>query len=226
VSIAASLKAVEDEIGRACLRAGRDPDSIVLVAVSKTYPPEAIREAAAAGVRHVGENRVQELLAKHPLLEDVPLHWHMIGHLQRNKVRQILPSVCMIHSVDSLRLAEELDARAERLERVVDVLLQVNCSKESQKFGCAVGAATHLAELVCTLKHLRLRGLMTMAPLTEDAEGARPAFVRLRELFEEMRHDGIGGDDLQHLSMGMSHDYPVAVEEGATILRIGSALFA
>ena len=149
----------------------------------------------------------------------------MVGHLQRNKVRQILPVTEVIHSVDSLRLAEEINVRAELLARTVDVFLQVNCTAEAQKSGCAVGAAAHLAELICTLRNLRLIGLMAMGPTTGGAEAARPAFVRLRELFEEIRKEKIGGDHCRHLSMGMSGDYVVAVEEGATVLRLGAALF-
>ena len=150
----------------------------------------------------------------------------MVGHLQRNKVKAALQTAEVIHSIDSLRLAEEINARAERMDRYVDVMLQVNSSGEPQKFGCAVGAALHLGAMIASMKHLRLIGLMTMAPLTNEAEHARPSFLRLRELFEEMQRENIGGVRFRHLSMGMSHDYPIAVEEGATILRIGTALFA
>jgi pyridoxal phosphate enzyme (YggS family) len=149
----------------------------------------------------------------------------MVGHLQRNKVRTALEFSDFIHSVDSLRLAEEINARAELAGRPVDVLMQVNCSGEPQKYGVAVGAARHLGELLSTMKHLRLVGLMTMAAVTSDPEKARPAFALLHEIFAEMRNDKIGGDAFRHLSMGMSQDYTVAVEEGATLLRIGSALF-
>ena len=149
----------------------------------------------------------------------------MIGHLQRNKVKAVLECSDIVHSVDSLRLAEEISARAGKMERTVRVMLEVNCSRESQKDGVAVGAATHMGELISTLPNIRLVGLMTMAQLTDDAEQARPTFVRLRELFEEMRGEKIGGDDFCHLSMGMSQDYHVAVEEGATMVRIGSAFF-
>jgi PLP dependent protein len=138
----------------------------------------------------------------------------------------VLEVATVIQSVDSLRLAEEINARAEKDDRTVDVMLQVNCSQEPQKFGCAVGAAPHLDELMATMKSLRLVGLMTMAPLVKDPQEARPAFALLRELFEELRHNHVGGEAFRHLSMGMSHDYAVAVEEGATMLRIGTALFA
>jgi len=168
---------------------------------------------------------VDEWLSRRRKETPGPVRWHMVGHLQRNKVRQALDAASTIHSVDSLRLAEEIDSRAGRQDLVADVLLQVNCSMEPQKFGVAVGAASHLAEQVCTLRGVRLLGLMTMAPLVRDPEKARPSFVRLRELFEEMRGEKIGGKDFRHLSMGMTQDYEVAVEEGATILRIGTALF-
>jgi len=153
------------------------------------------------------------------------VRWHMVGHLQRNKVRPVLEVVGVVHTLDSLRLAEEINARAEKMGKIMEVLMQVNCSQETQKFGVAVGAAFHLAELVSTMKNLRLMGLMTMGPLEGGAEAARPAFARLRELFEEMRHEDIARGSFRHLSMGMSRDYQIAIEEGATIVRIGSALF-
>jgi pyridoxal phosphate enzyme (YggS family) len=137
----------------------------------------------------------------------------------------VLLSAGVIHSVDSLRLAEEIDARAAQLNRIPDLLLEVNCSQEQQKFGVAVGAAFHLAEQICTLKNLRLVGLMAMAPLVSDPEAARPTFVRLREVFEEMRNERVAGKAFRHLSIGMSQDYAVAIEEGATMIRVGRALF-
>ena len=149
----------------------------------------------------------------------------MVGHLQRNKVKQALTAADVIHSVDSLRLAEEISSRAEADERVVDIMLQVNCTQETQKSGCAVGAAMHLGEMICSMRSVRLTGLMTMGPTSGDADQTRHAFVRLREVFEEMKHEKIGGDSFKHLSMGMSDDYAIAVEEGATIVRIGTALF-
>ena len=231
-----NLQAVRENVAAACERAGRDAEDVTLIAVTKAVGLEEIKSLLDLGLTDLGENRSQQFIGRAaevasylqrrrtPLAS--PVRWHMIGHLQRNKVRHVLDCVEVIHSVDSLRLAEELNARAEHLDRRVDVLLQINCSKEQQKFGVAVGACTHLAEMIASLPHLRLTGLMTMAQITDDPEAARPVFVRLRELFEEMEKDGIGGDDLRHLSMGMSQDYAVAVEEGATILRIGSALFA
>ena len=206
-----------------------------MLPVTKSVDVDTIKNLLDTGLTELGENRVQQLVDRAAEIEahverrrnplPAPVAWHMVGHLQRNKVRTVLPVCRTIHSLDSLRLAEELHTRAERAGVTVDAFLEINCADEPQKHGCKVGAALHLAELIGTLERLRLVGLMTMAPLVKDPEQARPAFARLRELFEEMRHERVGGDDFRHLSMGMSQDYAVAVEEGATILRIGTALF-
>ncbi|MBX3391548.1 MAG: YggS family pyridoxal phosphate-dependent enzyme [Phycisphaeraceae bacterium] len=153
------------------------------------------------------------------------LRWHLIGHLQRNKARKAMEFVRLVHSVDSLRLAEELQLLANRREEPVDVLLQVNCSGEESKFGCPVPAAQPLAEQIDTMTNVRVRGLMTMAPLSDDPESARPIFRRCREIFDEMRIGGIGGGHFNILSMGMSQDFEVAIEEGANVVRVGSAIF-
>ena len=233
-NIAGNLSRVRGNIEAACARARRDPRDVTVVAVTKTASLDAIRTLVELGVDDLGESRVQQLqeraAALAPDLAALPpgraVRWHMIGHLQRNKIRAVLDAgVEVVHSVDSLRLAEDLNARAEKIGRRLSVMIQVNCSREEQKFGVAVGAAACLAEMLASLRHVRLIGLMTMGPLADNPEAARPAFARLRELLDDMRRDKIGGPDLRHLSMGMSHDYPVAVEEGATILRIGSALF-
>lgn len=233
--IESNLSRIRENIASACGKAGRSVSDVTLVAVTKSVEMPEIRTLVELGVTELGESRVQHLALraaelgetlqrrKEPLLR--PVRWHMIGHLQRNKIRQALDWAEVVHSVDSLRLAEEISVRAVKLEREVDLLLQVNCSQEEQKYGVAVGAASHLAEMISTLKNVRLVGLMTMAPLVDDPERARAAFVRLRELFEEMRRENSGGPDLRHLSMGMSQDYQVAIEEGATLIRIGTALF-
>ncbi len=153
------------------------------------------------------------------------VRWHMIGHLQRNKVRKAAEICRLIHSVDSLRLAEEIQLIAEKRDKIVDVLLQVNIAGEGQKYGCAVPAALHLAEQIDTMVQVRIRGLMVMAPLSDNPEDARPIFARTRELFEEIRSEGIGGRHFNILSMGMSGDYEVAIEEGANVVRVGSAIF-
>jgi len=233
--IGENLRRVRDEIAAAAERARRRAEDVRLVVVTKAADVEDIKHLVDLGVTDLGENRVQQLLARVEEIGDwlgrkrkspaPAVRWHMVGHLQRNKARKVIGRVAMIHSIDSLRLAEELAARAEQAERTVEVLLQVNCSEEPQKEGVAVGAAAHLAEQICTLKPLHLTGLMAMAPIARDAEKARATFVRLREIFDDMRRDKIGGKDFRHLSMGMSQDYPVAVEEGATIVRIGTAIF-
>ena len=234
-SIANNLERIRAEIVAACGRAGRSPREVSIVAVTKAVDLDAIKVLLELGLFDLGESRTQQLAQRAGELEAYlqrrrnelggKVRWHMVGHVQRNKVRGVLDVAGVIHSVDSLRLAEAINDKAEHMGRTVDVFLQVNCSEEPQKSGMAVGAAAHLAELVGTLKNLRLLGLMTMAPLVDDPEKARPTFIRLRELFEDMRHEKIGGPAFRHLSMGMTQDYGVAVEEGATVLRIGTALF-
>jgi pyridoxal phosphate enzyme (YggS family) len=224
--IAARIKHIKDTINSACNRVGRDPDEVKLVVVTKSVTIEAVKEVINLGVTDLGENRVQQLKKISSDVADFlhgpdgnsatpkEINWHMIGHLQRNKVRQVLPIAVLIHSVDTLRLAEEINTAA------------ANCSNEPQKYGVPVGATTHLAEQIETLPNLQLVGLMTMAPLTHNKDVVRSCFVRARELFIEMRGEKIVGPHFNELSMGMSSDYEVAVEEGATILRIGSAIFA
>ena len=229
-----NLQRIRQDIASACARSHRAADDVLLVGVTKAADPEDLRSLVELGVTDLAESRVPQLVERAVELatwlvrrKDPPpsVRWHMIGHLQRNKVKSVLSAACVVHSVDSLRLAEEISERAEIIGRPVDVLLQVNCSNEAQKFGCAIGAAPHLAEMISTMPAVRLCGLMTMAELSSDPEHSRPAFVLLREMFEELRHNHVGGDTFRHLSMGMSQDYVVAVEEGATILRIGTALF-
>ena len=232
------IKRLKDTIDSACAGAGRDPKEIKLVIVTKSASLEAIKEVIHTGYYDLGENRVQQLkkvsaqiadfLEKRDSGSTLPerIDWHMIGHLQRNKVRQVLPIVSLTHSVDTLRLAEEINASAAKLNLRPKVLLQVNTSDEPQKYGAPVGAAIHLAEQMETLPNLKLVGLMTMAPLTHNKEVVRTCFIRARELFVEMKGEKIVGPQFTELSMGMSSDYKVAIEEGATILRIGSAIFA
>jgi pyridoxal phosphate enzyme (YggS family) len=238
IKIAARIKHIKGTINSACNRVGRNPDEIKLVVVTKSVTIEAVKEVINLGVTDLGENRVQQLKKIYSEVADFlhepddnsatpkEINWHMIGHLQRNKVRQVLPIAILIHSVDTLRLAEEINAAAAKSNSHPKVLLQVNCSNEPQKYGVPVGAATHLAEQIETLPNLQLVGLMTLAPLTHNKDVVRACFVRARELFVEIRGEKIVGPHFNELSMGMSSDYEVAVEEGATILRIGSAIFA
>jgi len=236
--ISKRIERVQETINSACARAGRDPNEIKLVIVTKSATIEAIKEVIQLGFNELGENRVQQLKKVSAQVAEFleqsdgqpnppkEIRWHMIGHLQRNKVRQVLPIASLIHSVDTLRLAEEISTSAAKLNLRPQVLLQVNTSNEPQKYGVPAGAAMHLAEQIETMPNLRLIGLMTMASLTHNKDVIRACFVRARELFIEMRGEKIVGPQFTELSMGMSSDYQVAIEEGATILRIGSAIFA
>lgn len=237
--LADALSEVKDRIAAAATKAKRDPADVTLIAVTKTAAPEQIREILQLGVGDLGESRVQVLTQRASQINEFHqrqlqrpepdvagrLRWHMIGHVQRNKLKALLPIVTVIHSIDSLRLAEELDGMLAKTDRKLPVLLQINASEETQKHGVAVGAATHLAEQIDTMKHLQLIGLMSMAPLTDDEKVIRHTFARTREVFEEMKYHKIGGSSLRHLSMGMSHDYEHAILEGATMVRVGTALF-
>lgn len=238
--LAEKLDEVKDRIATACQKAKRDPSEVTLIAVTKTAAPEQIREILSLGVSDLGESRVQVLSQRAAQVNEyhqrrvqhgeagtlpAKIRWHMIGHLQRNKVKAILPVVSLVHSIDSLRLAEEIDAAALKADRRVPVLLQVNASEESSKFGVAVGAAVHLAEQIDSMPNLQMMGLMTMAEPDQPEAKLRHTFARTREIFEEMKWHKIGGTHLRHLSMGMSNDFEAAILEGATMVRIGSALF-
>ncbi|MBN2456230.1 MAG: YggS family pyridoxal phosphate-dependent enzyme [Sedimentisphaerales bacterium] len=232
------ISCIEDTVNNICARLDRNPETVKLVVVTKSATIDAIKEVISLGYVDLGENRVQQLrkvstqiaefLEQSNGASSLPkeANWHMIGHLQRNKVRAVLPVSCLIHSVDTLRLAEEISDSAGKLNLRPKILLQINASNEPQKFGVPVGAATHLAEQIETLPNLELVGLMTMAPLTREKQVIRACFVRVRELFIEIRGEKIVGPQFTELSMGMSADYQIALEEGATILRIGSAIFA
>ena len=213
-TIAERLAIVRQRLARAAERAGRSPAEVTIVAVGKSFPTQAIEEAAAAGVAHVGENRVQEAAAKIPTLHHLPLTWHMVGHLQTNKAKTALELFDIIQSMDSLRLAEVLSRHAER---AIPVLLEVNVAGEASKFGFSPQEVLPAAEAVARLPHLDVRGLTTVAPLVSDLEEVRPVFRELRRL-----RDALG---LAELSMGMSDDFEVAIEEGATMVRIGRAIF-
>ena len=213
-TVAERLALIRERVARAAERAGRSPAEVTIVAVSKSFPAQVIEEAAAAGITHIGENRVQEAAAKVSSLRHLPVTWHMIGHLQSNKAKTALELFDIIQTVDSLRLAEALSRRAER---AIPVLLEVNVAGEASKFGLSPQEVLQTAEAVARLPHLDMRGLMTMAPLVSDPEEVRPVFRELRRL-----RDALG---LAELSMGMTDDFEVAIEEGATLVRIGRAIF-
>ena len=222
MGIRENIEHVRERMARAATRVGRRPEDVKLVAVSKTFPPERIREAYEAGLRDFGENRVQEAQAKRPALADLDCTWHLVGHLQTNKAKPARELFRWLHSLDSARLADKLDQSAGVCARLA-VLIEVNLGGEASKSGAAEQEVAALAEHVRSLHNLELKGLMTIPPFYEDAEQVRPFFRRLRELSERLRAAGF--TQLAELSMGMSHDFEVAIEEGATIIRVGTALF-
>ena len=242
--LAEKLDEIRDRIANAAVKAKREPSEVTLVAVTKSAAPDQIREVLQLGVPDLGESRVQVLTQRAGQInefltrrlthagsgpagaaESPKVRWHMLGHLQRNKVKPVLPIVSFIHSVDSLRLAEEIDGQAAKAGKRIPVLMQVNASEEPQKSGVAVGAAVHLAEQIDSMPNLQLVGLMTMGPLDAPEAAVRQTFARTREIFEEMRWHKIGGPSLRHLSMGMSDDFELAIAEGSTMVRLGTALF-
>lgn len=236
---------VMTRVAEAAVRSGRKPESVYVVAVTKYAAPDQIRALIDFGHSDLGESRVQQLVQRSPQMQEYlnrqkslgghdrgegvqlpdKIRWHMIGQLQRNKVKQVLPVVQLVHSVDSLRLAEEIHAIAAKQDLTVDVLLQINVSGETSKGGVAAPAARHLVDQIDSMVHLRPRGLMTMAPLTDNSEEVRTVFRRAREVFEEIAATDVCGDAFNILSMGMSNDYEIAIEEGANLVRIGRSIF-
>jgi hypothetical protein len=212
---------VREKIEKAARKVGRDPNEIKLVAVSKTVEASRIKEAIEAGVSILGENYVQEAQKK---IEEIgrPVSWHFIGHLQSNKAKYAIRLFNMIHSLDSVPLAEELNRRAEQADRVMKVMIEVNLSKEATKFGTDEEVVVNLAKRIQNLNHLSLEGLMTMPPYFDSPEMSRPYYIGLRELKERMKKEGIS---MKELSMGMSNDFEIAIEEGATYVRVGTAIF-
>jgi len=241
MAIRQNVARVRERMEAACRRSGRRPEEVLLVAVTKTVPPERIREAYEAGLRHFGENRVQEAQTKRAALTDLPLTWHLIGHLQTNKAKAARDIFRWVHSVDSLRIADKLDQAVERIaspstERGagnpeatgpirLPVLIEVNLGEEATKSGIEEAAALELASHIGRLATLELRGLMLVPPYFDDPEKSRSYFSRLRELAKVINSASLPGVRMDELSMGMSHDFEVAVEEGATLIRVGTAIF-
>lgn len=215
---------VEERIRAACARAGRSRSEVTLIAVSKTKPASMIEEVYSFGQRDFGENKVQELTEKYEVLPE-DIRWHLIGHLQRNKVKYIVDKACLIHSVDSLRLAETIEEQAAKKGVTVPVLIEVNVAGEESKFGVSVEEASVLAEKISHLTHLSLCGLMTIAPFVSDPEDNRDIFRRLKKLSVDIEAKNIDNVTMNVLSMGMTNDYEVAVEEGATLVRVGTGIF-
>ncbi len=222
--ISSHLKQVQERIQISCNRSGRDIHEVTLIAVSKTKPLEALQAAYECGVRDFGENKVQEILQKAPQMP-ADTRFHMIGHLQRNKVRQVLPLVTMIHSVDSLRLAEEIHQEAKRINKIVDILLEVNVAGEESKFGFSPEELMNIIQQICNFSHIHICGLMTIAPFVENPEQNRSVFKKLFQLYVDIKHKNIDNISMSVLSMGMTGDYEVAVEEGSTMIRVGTGIF-
>lgn len=218
------LEEVRKNIEAACKRAGRDPKEVTLIAVSKTKPVPMLEEAYEAGARDFGENKVQEIVQKKPELPE-DIRWHMIGHLQRNKVHQVMGKAVLIHSVDSLRLAEQIETEAAKKDMVADILLEVNVAKEESKFGMMPEDVEEMAGQIAALPHLQIEGLMTIAPFVDDPEKNRPVFRKLYQLSVDIKKKNIDNVNMGVLSMGMTGDYQVAVEEGSTMIRVGTGIF-
>ncbi len=224
MTIRENMKAVEDRIAAACQEAGRKPEDVTLIAVSKTKPVEMLREAYECGCRDFGENKVQELLDKYEVMPK-DIRWHMIGHLQRNKVKYIVDKVYLIHSVDSLRLAEEISKEAGKKNVCVNVLVEVNVANEETKFGTTCEDAKQLVQDIAKLPNICVKGLMTIAPFVENAEKNRPIFSKLKKISVDIMGENIDNITMENLSMGMTGDYAVAVSEGATCVRVGTGIF-
>ena len=221
----AAIEAIRERIRIAAESCGRRQDDIHLVAVSKTVPAERVRDAAAAGVRILGENYIQEARDKIEALSDLELSWHFIGHLQRNKAKYAVRLFDLIHSVDSIRLAREIDKQAAKAGKRQAILIQVNTGKEATKSGVYEEDALALAREAAQMEHIAVRGLMTLPPYFYAPEKVRPYFRALRELSDRIRSAGLPGIEMTELSMGMTGDFETAIEEGATMVRIGTALF-
>ena len=219
-----NLISVENEIREACLRAGRRREDVTLIAVSKTKPVSDLEEAYALGVRVFGENKVQELADKYEVLPK-DIEWHMIGHLQRNKVKYIIDKVALIHSVDSLRLAETIEKEAAKRNITVNILIEVNVAREESKFGLMPEELEEFIAKISDFSHIRVKGLMTIAPFVADSEENRVIFQRLHKLSVDIETKNVDNITMRVLSMGMTNDYAIAIEEGATMVRVGTGIF-
>jgi len=225
-TIALNIDLIRERITNAAAACGRSPDEIVLLAISKTFPAEAIHQAVDAGIRRFGENRVQEAEGKIPSFSKaLNLEWHLVGHLQSNKARRAVELFDMIHSVDDAKLAAKLNGICLETGKTLPVLLQVDLGEEESKFGAHTDQIRGIVETVSEFKGIRLDGLMTIPPFFEDPELVRPYFVKLREWKDRLESEQPGCLGRQHLSMGMSHDFEVAIQEGATIVRVGTSIF-
>lgn len=219
-----NLDEVKEKIGIAAAKSGRKPEEITLIAVTKTLSVDVINAAMALEITDIGENKVQEVMDKYDHIINEP-KWHLIGHLQTNKVKYIVDKVSLIHSVDSLRLAEEISKRCEKAERTMEILIQINVAEEETKFGIQRDEVFELVESVSKLPNLKIKGLMTIAPNTDDEEELRKYFREMKDIFETLKKTMYNRTDMTYLSMGMTNDYELAIEEGANMVRIGTGIF-
>ena len=222
--LANNLREVEYKIQEACKKANRKREEITLIAVSKTKPISMLQEAYDLGVRSFGENKVQELSEKYTQLPN-DIHWHLIGHLQTNKVKNVVGKATLIHSVDSIKLAETIEKEAAKKDLLVDILIEVNVAEEESKFGLKVEEVLPFIKQVATFPHIRIKGLMTIAPFVENPENNRGVFARLHKLSVDITRKNIDNVSVDILSMGMTNDYQIAIEEGATMVRVGTGIF-
>ena len=229
--IESNLIRLRNSVAKVCTGCGRDPKSIHIIAVSKTFPVDAVASALDYNQLDFGENKVQEMLDKQKTLEDRILHWHLIGHLQTNKVKYVIPFVFMIHSVDSFKLAAEIQQRAAKADKVVKCLVQVNTSGEDQKSGCEAQHALKLVKEISVFENIKVRGLMTISKMMNNRKDeserkvVRENFKVLKNLFDEIGSVNIAGVDMKYISMGMSDDYDIAIEEGSNMIRVGTSIF-
>lgn len=219
-----NITTISGDIKDICVRTGKDPDSITIIAVTKTVDPDHINYAIGCGIQNIGENKVQEIMAKYENIEK-NVNWHLIGHLQTNKVKYIIDKVALIHSVDSVSLAQEISRRAEKAGIVMDVLVQVNVAQEETKYGIGYEEIDSFVHELSALGGIKVKGLMTIAPYYEDMEQVRPIFRRLKGKYDILGEAGIPNVEMKYLSMGMTNDYKLAIEEGSNMVRIGTGIF-
>ncbi len=225
MNIKSNIISLKQEIADICESINREPSNITIVAIAKKFTHSQILEAFESGITNIGENRVQEAQNKHEILRDNKIKWHLVGHLQRNKVKKALEIFELIHSVDSIKLAEDIDRRARSIGKRQEVLIEVNISEETSKYGLSTANVIPFIEKIKGFSNISVKGLMTIAPFYEDTERCRPVFRRLRELKQEIDKQGFKSVKMEYLSMGMTNDYRVAIEEGSNMLRIGRRIF-
>ncbi len=224
MSIQTNIEYIQELKGRAAVKSGRNPEDVLLIAVTKLHGPDEMNEAIDAGITDIGENKVQEIMDKYDRVK--PVRWHLIGHLQTNKVKYIIDKVCMIHSVDSLKLAKEIDKRAAQHGLVMDILVQVNSAEEESKFGITTAETDQLiADITEQCPNIRIKGLMCIAPFEDNPEDVRSYFAEVKQIYDKYVNTKTERLDFQYLSMGMTHDFEVAIEEGSNMIRVGTAIF-